>query len=197
VKLIGVAALGLMTGCAGIVGIDDWTPQGAAPEDASGQVGVTSGQATSSTSGGAGAGGGGAATASTATASSATGSGGAGGRAGPCVGKPDGASCGPNESDRCCGEACVDISSDAAHCGGCNTPCGIGLCESVHATDVDCPLAPVDTSGRCNCTQNADCPLNQVCQTTAPYANRCSPDSAANCDGVFVDNGSCPNYCAY
>ncbi len=33
-RLLGVAALGLMvSGCEGLVGIDDWTPHGAVPED--------------------------------------------------------------------------------------------------------------------------------------------------------------------
>lgn len=205
-RWVGVVALSLLvTGCAGFVGIDDWTPQGLAP-DASGPVSSSASAASSgpgaaggggsSSDGGAGGGGTGAGGAAgsgggASASSSVSGTGGAGGSAGPCDGKPDGASCGPKESERCCGEICVDISSDEGHCGGCDTPCAGGqTCEPID--QASCGSSPADTSGRCTCTTNAQCPLSQLCDVT-----RCSPDGTPNCDGVFVDVPSCANYCAY
>lgn len=196
---LGVFALALLSGCAQVVGIEDWSGNPAAgPEEASGQVSASSSGvggsggtgATGGTGVGASTGGGGAGTGagptSSSSASASSGSGGA-----TCASLPDGASCGPKDSDRCCSGACVDISSDASHCGGCDTSCDASkTCEPVEQTA--CGTAPADTSGRCTCTTNAQCPLNQVCD-----ANRCSPDSTANCDGVFIDVPSCPNYCAY
>lgn len=110
---------------------------------------------------------------------------------------PDGASCGTLPSERCCSGACVDISTDDAHCGGCNSPCAPGrACESVAET-ANCELAPADTSGRCNCIETAECPLGQLCRTQAPYLYRCAPSTSNNCDGVMVEVQLCPNYCDY
>jgi len=109
----------------------------------------------------------------------------------------DGTQCGAS-SDRCCGGACVDISSDEDNCGGCGVACQADdSCESVSAT-ASCELAPAATSGRCTCdAANADCPLGQVCRTMTPFNNRCSPDGAANCVDAFQDVNLCPNYCFY
>lgn len=118
---------------------------------------------------------------------------------GACVFSPmsDGTSCGPTAADRCCGGTCVDISSDGAHCGGCNTACTSGAtCQSVAVTTA-CDPAPADTSGRCTCTGNADCPHGQICRTTTPAANLCAPEGPRDCDGTYVDVQLCPNYCGY
>lgn len=111
---------------------------------------------------------------------------------------PDGTSCGDQAKDRCCGGTCVDISSDTAHCGGCNTPCWEGFeCESISATST-CEVAPEATSGRCTCAgTNSQCPLGQLCRTYEPYTNRCVPPSDDNCDGVRVSQNSCPTFCSY
>lgn len=121
--------------------------------------------------------------------------------AGACDYSPlaDGASCGANPADRCCGGSCVDISSDEANCGGCGVTCDSDdVCESVAATS-DCELAPSATTGRCTCDgANADCELGQVCRTVTPYANRCTPNSSANCPGnTAIEVNFCPNYCVY
>lgn len=110
----------------------------------------------------------------------------------------DGTQCGPDSADRCCGGACVDISTDEDNCGGCGVACQADdSCESVSATS-SCELAPAATSGRCTCdAANADCPLGQICRTVTPFNNRCTPDSAAQCDDAFQDVNLCPNYCFY
>lgn len=112
----------------------------------------------------------------------------------------DGASCGAAAANRCCSGVCVDISSDEANCGGCGQACAAGrTCESVAVT-TSCPLAPAATSGRCTCAgATAECPDGQICRTQSPYANRCTPNGAANCapGGTFVDVDFCPNFCRY
>jgi hypothetical protein len=116
-----------------------------------------------------------------------------------CVYGPstDGSTCGATAAARCCNGACVDISSDPAHCGGCDTPCIGGQgCESVASTP-QCDISPANTSGRCGCDGTDDCPLGQICRTDSPYAGRCTPEVDANCDGVSVDVDFCPNYCGY
>lgn len=116
-----------------------------------------------------------------------------------CVYEPasNGSSCGATAAERCCNGACVDISSNAAHCGGCGSPCTGGHgCESVASTP-QCGDAPADTSGRCGCVATSECPLGQICRTQAPYPGRCTPEFNAQCDGVAVNVDFCPNYCAY
>lgn len=110
---------------------------------------------------------------------------------------PDGSACGMTSALRCCGGSCVDVSSDAGHCGGCGSACAAGqMCESVGAT-AQCDDSPADTSARCRCSESAHCPLGQICRTVIPYAGRCAPEGNANCDGVMVPVDLCPNYCGY
>jgi hypothetical protein len=110
----------------------------------------------------------------------------------------DGTACGAVAAQRCCGGACVDISSDPLHCGGCNAACFTDqACESVEATTM-CPEHPPDTTGRCRCgLADDECPEGQLCRAQAPYPGRCAPSDAMACDGVFVQVDLCPNYCAY
>jgi hypothetical protein len=119
---------------------------------------------------------------------------------GACVLQPvaEGTSCGDQAAARCCQGVCVDISSDTAHCGGCNTPCAMGLdCESISETST-CEFAPEATSGRCRCEfSNAQCPLGQLCRTVEPYVDRCVPPDSSNCDGVRFGIDYCPSYCGY
>jgi len=111
--------------------------------------------------------------------------------------EPEGTSCGAMASLRCCGGACVDISTDETHCGGCSAACAAGkACESVEATS-NCSAHPADTSGRCTCNATSLCPLGQICRTAQPYAGRCTPDTPAQCDDAFTDVNSCPNFCGY
>lgn len=110
----------------------------------------------------------------------------------------DGASCGPDDADRCCGGVCVDISTDEDHCGGCGVTCDADdSCESVAAT-ASCAFAPAATTGRCTCdAANADCPIGQICRTVLPFDNRCTPDGVQDCVNSFQDVSACPNYCYY
>lgn len=112
--------------------------------------------------------------------------------------KPDGSTCGPRAADRCCGGACVDVSSDPDHCGGCGYGCNTGqTCESVALTN-QCSPKPADTTGRCTCNANSRCPFGQICRNQNPHAWRCTPNGPADCPGAtFVDVSFCPNYCTY
>ncbi|MCS6760391.1 MAG: hypothetical protein MO852_16785, partial [Candidatus Devosia euplotis] len=121
---------------------------------------------------------------------------------GLCAHRPklNGASCGTASADRCCGGACVDISSNRSHCGGCNTACtGAFTCESVSVTN-SCSSSPANTTGRCRCNaDNSHCPRGQVCRTFTPFTNRCAPASGTNCapGTTFTDLAACPNYCGF
>jgi hypothetical protein len=112
----------------------------------------------------------------------------------------NGTSCGANAANRCCDGTCVNISTNEANCGGCNTACDPGFnCESVATTNT-CSQSPANVSGRCRCNgSNAQCPRNQVCRTVSPYANRCAPAAASNCAAgeSLVNLSGCPNYCRY
>ena len=112
--------------------------------------------------------------------------------------RPDGSSCGPLAANRCCSGACVDVSSDPAHCGGCGYGCAGGeSCESVAVTN-QCSSNPPDTTGRCTCSANSRCPFGQICRNQSPHPWRCTPSGPADCPGTtFVDLSLCPNYCVY
>jgi len=77
---------------------------------------------------------------------------------------------GCTEGLACCGDQCVDITTDLAHCGGCDLPCepanatgacvdgvcGIGACDGTHD---DCNGAANDgceVLGECTCAPNQD-----------------------------------------
>jgi hypothetical protein len=112
--------------------------------------------------------------------------------------RPDGSVCGPLAANRCCGGACVDVSNDAAHCGGCGYACASNqICESVALTN-QCSSTPANTTGRCTCSANSQCPFGQICRTQTPHPWRCTPNGPADCPGTtFVDLSFCPNYCVY
>jgi hypothetical protein len=119
--------------------------------------------------------------------------------AGQCVYEAldDGSSCGPRAADRCCAGACVDISSDDDHCGGCFAACVASKsCESISETTM-CSTKPAETTGRCTCDANAECPYGQICRNVSPHPWRCAPEGASACHGTFFQMDGCPNYCGY
>lgn len=78
--------------------------------------------------------------------------------------------CNPGLTD--CGGACADLTSDAAHCGGCTTVCGGGK---------------VCTGGACACPSGQeDC--NGTCVAAGTCATACNP---ACTGGMECVNGSC------
>lgn len=107
----------------------------------------------------------------------------------------DGQLCGSTAAARCCGGACVDLSTDPAHCGGCGLACAAGAaCESLAQSTCGTP-GPTSTSARCTCAANLVCPGGQACTGDA----RCSPTLAANCatgQRVVTVTG-CASYCTY
>ncbi len=111
----------------------------------------------------------------------------------------DGTSCGLPAAEVCCSGACVNISTNPAHCGGCGFACHQDeACQSVEVSS-GCELSPADTSGRCTCPgENAKCPAGLVCRTDTPYNNLCSPNPGGCPQGAtFVEVNFCPNYCQY
>ncbi|NUP13395.1 MAG: hypothetical protein HOW73_45735 [Polyangiaceae bacterium] len=121
--------------------------------------------------------------------------------AGSCVDAQlgDGTSCGAAAADRCCDGACVDISIDTVHCGGCGRSCEVGEgCQSAADTS-SCDPHPAETTGRCTCAGTADCPSGQICRTQSPYAGVCTPETDADCapGSMYLEVFDCPNYCLY
>lgn len=116
--------------------------------------------------------------------------------------KPDGYQYNATESHRCCDGKPVDITEDEDNCGGCGLECAIGEdCESVEKTS-GCSLHPEDTTGRCTCSSNSDCPTGigsqQVCRTLTPYNGRCGPYEDGCAEGqTKVELTGCPDYCTY
>lgn len=119
---------------------------------------------------------------------------------GQCSYQPtsDGTLCGSTAASRCCSGACVDVSANAAHCGGCGLACPIGsACESIAQASCGTP-GPVNTSARCTCpTTSVVCPGGQACTTDA----RCSPTTATNCSATatqrVVTVAGCASYCTF
>lgn len=104
-----------------------------------------------------------------------------------------GASRACGESQACCDAECVDVLSDAAHCGGCDMRCDRGTtCQR----------------GQCReTTVEEDCTETEDCNTTWVVADTCSrgvclcgratacEDRLMCCDGACVDTTEDPRNC--
>lgn len=106
--------------------------------------------------------------------------------------------CPPGEAP--CGNACVNLLADAAHCGACDNPCGSGkVCEDgscvprCHPSRKDCGGACFDLDssddhcGSCG----SPCPEGMHCE-----AGSCVCDAGLElCDDVCVDTDASPEHC--
>ena len=103
---------------------------------------------------------------------------------GVCTGtiSQDGTPCGGLDSEYCCQGQCVDLSSDADHCGGCGMACDegyscnrynvdgrtVGLCGCIgynncYGADSTCHKPNGESRNRCNCVRHTDCAPGQRC----------------------------------
>lgn len=119
-----------------------------------------------------------------------------------------GAPCTGNGNSVCCGNACVDIYSDANNCNGCGLKCGsgqfcnLGVCAptptcSAANSGVSCPLAGGGVGQCCagNCvnrqTNSTHC---GACGASCSGSNTCSQGQCRLADGGFPGDctGGCP-----
>lgn len=97
-----------------------------------------------------------------------------------------------------CGDACVDVQSDALHCGTCGVSCAAGqACDGgqcvCHADLSACGTSCVDTNssglhcGACNnsCAPGLKCSLGQCSDTCAPGLAECGADCVDTTSNVF------------
>jgi hypothetical protein len=119
---------------------------------------------------------------------------------------PSDGGAGDGGCETCGGSGCVDLQTDAAHCGSCDkacppgSTCAGGAC-ACGPTLTDCGGACVDTQSdpkHCNGCGDA-CPGGEVCNLGACSA---SCGTLTNCNGACVDTqtsatncGSCGNTC--
>ena len=101
-------------------------------------------------------------------------------------------SCGPGLS--VCGSGCVDLQSDAFHCGACNTTCrNNAICSAAHCVST-CPEGQLWCGGACvdprtepnNCGGcGIACLAGQAC-SNGQCVQGCAPDQML-CNGACVD----------
>jgi hypothetical protein len=103
------------------------------------------------------------------------------------------------QCETCGGEACVDLSSSADHCGGCGSACppGVGCIEGACACPSEltaCDQACIDTMADPNHCGGCDraCDAGLVCN-----AGECQDDCGAltECGGGCIDVSSHPLHC--
>jgi hypothetical protein len=88
---------------------------------------------------------------------------------------------------RCCGGACIDTRTNAAHCGGCGHNCATGQTCEIY-----------DSISACTCTANTQCRSpNGVCSPTYGYHCACENDLGCASGLVCEDRAGAINYCHY
>jgi hypothetical protein len=94
---------------------------------------------------------------------------------------------GAASSQRCCGHACVDVSSDSSNCGACNAQCGgvhsTASCQSGACAPGTCERGWGDCNGKPGdgCETNLDLDVKNcgACATACGFAN-----ASAGCSGA-------------
>lgn len=110
-----------------------------------------------------------------------------------------------------CDGACVDLASDAGHCGQCNSACTGGECIDGECIPSECDDGLRWCDGRCVDTRSDDencgacgevCESQQVCESgvcvDACTGDDCPEDcetGEALCGGACVDTGRDPSHC--
>jgi hypothetical protein len=110
-----------------------------------------------------------------------------------------------------CGSACVDPTSDARHCGGCEQGCGEGVADGTLPAGATCvdgtcgcpPWRPDDCDGRCTDRQSSlrhcgtcgeACDAGEECAAGTCQGVTC-PDGTVLCDGQCVDTDDDVRHC--
>lgn len=104
----------------------------------------------------------------------------------------------PTNDDRCtsgqtdCSGVCVELNSNAAHCGACNNACNAHQMCADGVCVLDCPSGQTDCSGTCIDTRK-DVDNCGACGTTCAAGEVCSNGSCAlSCQANLKDcSGSC------
>ena len=120
------------------------------------------------------------------------------------------ATCGAGEAPVCCpqgesfcGNGCVALDTDAAHCGACGNVCGHGetcingACGLACAVAADCGEAGNECNdGTCGCDGDAACGDNEVCRNGCTACGNGVVDDGEVCDdGNLEDGDRCANDC--
>lgn len=103
-----------------------------------------------------------------------------------------------------CGTECVDVTSSALHCGGCNKPCSgtcnQGVCEACQGPTCPCPLGTVRCGNECVDTKSSALHCggcSQACsngQSCVSGACAC-PSQTTLCNGQCVNLTTDSNHC--
>ena len=115
-------------------------------------------------------------------------------------GESSGPSCAPG--DTACGDACVDVSSDPRHCGGCGNACGEGEVCNLGRCEAGCPEGLIECGGGCwdITSSNRHCgSCGFSCRDgEACVGSRCTltcPPGQALCAGACHSTDTSPDHC--